>query len=134
LFPGDSEIDQLFRVFRCLGTPTEQSWPGVTSLPDFKSTFPRWDGEPLSQVLEARARSAAAHRDNNQNVEDIKIINILCPLGLDLLSKMFIYEPSQRISAREALSHSFFTSDADFMRLIHAHEGIGAAAPQRQAF
>jgi hypothetical protein len=36
LFPGDSEIDELFRVFRYLGTPNEEVWPGVSNLPDFK--------------------------------------------------------------------------------------------------
>jgi serine/threonine protein kinase len=36
LFPGDSEIDELFRIFRVLGTPTEATWPGVSSLPDYK--------------------------------------------------------------------------------------------------
>ena len=36
LFQGDSEIDQLFRIFRVLRTPTEDLWPGVTQLPDFK--------------------------------------------------------------------------------------------------
>lgn len=29
---------------------------------------------------------------------------------LDLLSKLLIYEPSQRITAREALNHPFFTT------------------------
>ncbi|CAI0440392.1 unnamed protein product, partial [Linum tenue] len=42
LFPGDSEIDELFKIFRITGTPNEETWPGVTSLPDFKSTFPKW--------------------------------------------------------------------------------------------
>ena len=36
LFPGDSEIDEIFRIFRVLGTPTEAMWPGVTALPDYK--------------------------------------------------------------------------------------------------
>ncbi|KAJ5122758.1 hypothetical protein N7526_009695 [Penicillium atrosanguineum] len=39
LFPGDSEIDEIFKIFRLLGTPDEESWPGVTTLPDYKSTF-----------------------------------------------------------------------------------------------
>lgn len=30
LFPGDSEIDQLFRIFRMFGTPSENIWPGVS--------------------------------------------------------------------------------------------------------
>merc|ERR1712176_1090382 len=42
LFQGDSEIDQLFRIFRVLRTPSEEIWPGVTQLPDFKATFPSW--------------------------------------------------------------------------------------------
>ena len=36
LFLGESEIDQLQKIFLILGTPTEDSWPGVTSLPDYK--------------------------------------------------------------------------------------------------
>merc|ERR1719450_664577 len=42
LFAGDSEIDTIFKIFQKLGTPTEQIWPGVSELPDFKVTFPKW--------------------------------------------------------------------------------------------
>lgn len=42
LFPGDSEIDELYRIFRLLGTPTEETWPGVSDLPDYAVTFPKW--------------------------------------------------------------------------------------------
>ncbi|XP_014749331.1 PREDICTED: cyclin-dependent kinase 2-like, partial [Sturnus vulgaris] len=51
LFPGDSEIDQLFRIFRTLGTPDEAAWPGVSALPDYKATFPRWARQDLAKVL-----------------------------------------------------------------------------------
>lgn len=40
LFPGESQIDQLFCIFRILGTPTEERWPGVSTLPDFGVAFP----------------------------------------------------------------------------------------------
>ncbi|KAL6649092.1 hypothetical protein ACP70R_013316 [Stipagrostis hirtigluma subsp. patula] len=85
LFPGDSEIDELFRIFRVLGTPNEQTWPGVSSLPDFKSAFPKWQAQDLASVV--------------PNLE---------PAGLDLLSKMLRYEPSKRITARQALEHEYF--------------------------
>ncbi|BFZ06355.1 hypothetical protein BsWGS_09395 [Bradybaena similaris] len=85
LFPGDSEIDQLFRIFRTLGTPDENIWPGVTSLPDFKSTFPKWP------VKEAKT-----------------LIPTMCAEGTDLLQKMLTYEPSKRISAKTALLHPYF--------------------------
>lgn len=40
LFPGSDIDDQLKRIFKFLGTPTEESWPELTQLPDFKP-FPR---------------------------------------------------------------------------------------------
>lgn len=47
LFCGDSEIDQIFKIFRILGTPNENVWPSVTSLKDFKTTFPKWTENTL---------------------------------------------------------------------------------------
>lgn len=35
LFPGDSEYQQLLHIFKLLGTPNEDSWPGVTRLRDW---------------------------------------------------------------------------------------------------
>jgi len=85
LFPGDSEIDELFRIFRYLGTPNEETWPGVSSYEDYKTTFPQWSAVPLKSVVEG-----------------------LDDLGLDLLSRMLTYEPGKRISARDALRHPYF--------------------------
>ncbi|GAB0197713.1 cyclin-dependent kinase 3 [Grus japonensis] len=51
LFPGDSEIDQLFRIFRTLGTPTEVTWPGVTQLPDYKGNFPQWARKEMKDIV-----------------------------------------------------------------------------------
>jgi cyclin-dependent kinase 2 len=85
LFPGDSEIDELFKIFRTLGTPNEETWPGVTSLPDFKSAFPKWPTKNLATVVPG-----------------------LEPAGIDLLARMLTLEPSQRITARAALEHEYF--------------------------
>lgn len=51
LFQGDCEIDQIFRIFRILGTPNEEMWPGVTSLKDFKTTFPVWSKQNLKTAI-----------------------------------------------------------------------------------
>jgi cyclin-dependent kinase len=51
LFPGDSEIDELFKVFRVLGTPNETNWPGVSLLPYYKKDFPNWPPVPLSKIV-----------------------------------------------------------------------------------
>eukprot|EP00002_Diphylleia_rotans_P024748 TRINITY_DN4887_c0_g3_i4.p1 TRINITY_DN4887_c0_g3~~TRINITY_DN4887_c0_g3_i4.p1 ORF type:complete len:196 (+),score=27.02 TRINITY_DN4887_c0_g3_i4:526-1113(+) len=42
LFPGDSQIDQLFKIFQVLGVPDEEGWPGVTQLPEYRNIFPNW--------------------------------------------------------------------------------------------
>ena len=52
LFAGDSELDQLYRIFRILGTPNEDTWPGVTKLRDYKSTFPNWPSNPIQAVVQ----------------------------------------------------------------------------------
>ncbi|KAM7265157.1 hypothetical protein ACFE04_002840 [Oxalis oulophora] len=85
LVPGDSEIDQLFRIFRVLGTPTEDTWPGITSYPDFKSSFPKWPAKDLATVVPTLSAS-----------------------GIDLLSKMLCMDPSRRITAKSALEHDYF--------------------------
>ncbi|XP_074703758.1 cyclin-dependent kinase 3-like isoform X1 [Strix aluco] len=85
LFPGDSEIDQLFRIFRTLGTPTEVTWPGVTQLPDYKGTFPRWTRKEMEEIVPNLDRD-----------------------GRDLLVQLLLYDPSRRITAKAALDHKYF--------------------------
>lgn len=58
LFQGDSEIDQIFRIFRTLSTPTEANWAGVSQLPDYKPHFPQWSGNQLAQKMEGHVDSA----------------------------------------------------------------------------
>jgi cyclin-dependent kinase 2 len=85
LFMGDSEIDQLFKIFKVLGTPNEDTFPGVSALPDYKATFPKWRAQSLE-----------------------RLVPNLCPSGIDLLAQMVCYDPAKRISARAALSHAYF--------------------------
>lgn len=85
LFPGDSEIDQLFRIFRTIGTPDESTWPGVTKLTDYKPTFPRWEPQSL-----------------------VKIVSGLDSDGEDLVLKLLTADPEARIPAKKALSHRYF--------------------------
>lgn len=35
LFPGASVEDELQLIFRTLGTPSEDVWPGIESMPEF---------------------------------------------------------------------------------------------------
>ncbi|KAF7317657.1 Pkinase-domain-containing protein [Mycena kentingensis (nom. inval.)] len=126
LFPGDSEIDQIFRIFRSvhfsassvlaaysmvpagsiLGTPNEAIWPGISGLPDYKPSFPQWKEKDLAEAVPS-----------------------LDADGLDLLKSLLVYDMAKRISgnlaflyfylrlliadsiAKRALTHPYF---ADF--------------------
>ncbi|KAG9085352.1 Cyclin-dependent kinase catalytic subunit [Ceratobasidium sp. 370] len=85
LFPGDSEIDQIFRIFRLLGTPNEEVWPGVSQLPDYKESFPQWSPVDLAQTVRG-----------------------IDGQGLDLIARTLIYDTANRISAKRALTHPYF--------------------------
>ncbi|KAL5103144.1 Cyclin-dependent kinase 1 [Taenia crassiceps] len=83
----DSEIEQLLCIFRIMGTPTEESWPGVTNLPHYKS-FPLW-------------------RENRLCSQD-RIVRALDAKGLDLLTALLTYDPTSRITGQRALLHPYF--------------------------
>lgn len=46
LYALPQEIDELYKIFQVLGTPSEATWPGVSQLPDYKASRP--DGLPQS--------------------------------------------------------------------------------------
>lgn len=85
LFAGDSEIDQIFKIFQMHGTPNEKAWPGITKLPEFKLTFPQFRPKGLKEY--------------NTNIDEV---------GLDLLWQMIQIDPAKRISAKRALNHPYF--------------------------
>lgn len=84
LFPGDSELQQLLHIFRLLGTPSEDTWPGVNRLRDWHE-YPQWKPQNLACAVPTLS------------------IN-----GVDLLIKMLQYDPARRITAKAALNHPYF--------------------------
>ncbi|XP_059172768.1 cyclin-dependent kinase 11B-like isoform X2 [Physella acuta] len=87
LWPGKSEIDQINKIFKDLGTPTEKIWPGVTELPGMKKV--QFNENPYNAV---RNRFGSYLTDH----------------GFNLLNRFFAYDPEKRITAEEALEHEYF--------------------------
>jgi serine/threonine protein kinase len=100
LFPGDSEVDELFKIFRSLpflplyqlpdppcrilGTPTDAVWPGVKSLQDWNESFPIWPALSLRKFLPGA---------------DEEVV--------DMIEKLLVLDPRYRLSAQDALAHPY---------------------------
>uniref|UniRef100_A0A8D1N561 Protein kinase domain-containing protein n=1 Tax=Sus scrofa TaxID=9823 RepID=A0A8D1N561_PIG len=88
LFPGSTVKEELHLIFRLLGTPTEDTWPGVMALSEFRAyNFPRYLPQPLI--------SHAPRLDTE---------------GINLLTSLLLYESKSRVSAEAALRHPYFRS------------------------
>eukprot|EP00930_Biecheleria_cincta_P014309 TRINITY_DN1236_c0_g1_i1.p1 TRINITY_DN1236_c0_g1~~TRINITY_DN1236_c0_g1_i1.p1 ORF type:complete len:296 (-),score=66.86 TRINITY_DN1236_c0_g1_i1:52-939(-) len=85
LFPGNTDQDQLQRIFKILGTPSEASWPTAAELPDWKPDFTQYEPQPWSSI--------APNLDEQ---------------GTDLMSKMLQYFPDKRVPGRSAMDHDYF--------------------------
>lgn len=83
LFCGQSENDQLCKIFETIGSPLRSEWPKELSLP--WSTF-----------------SNFKKTDFENTIKDI------CAFGKDLLEKMLTFDANKRIGARQALCHEYF--------------------------
>ncbi|CAL9703127.1 unnamed protein product [Knipowitschia caucasica] len=96
LFPGSTVEDELHLIFRILGTPTEQTWPGIATSEEFKTyKFPQYQVEPLV--------NHAPRIDSD---------------GHDLLSLLLKFEAKKRISAEEATKHAYFKSLGDQVQIL----------------
>ena len=82
--------------FSVLGTPGEQEWPGVTSFPDFKPSFPKWNRTDIASI-----------------------VTTLDDIGLDLLDALLVYDPAGRISAKQCVIHPYFTGANGYSNGYH---------------
>ncbi|XP_008292553.1 cyclin-dependent kinase 15 [Stegastes partitus] len=91
-FPGLSdEFEQLQKIWAVLGVPSEDSWPGVSQLPNYK---PEWflpsKQKPFRTVW--------------------KRLNQLPYKTEDLVQDMLKVVPADRISAQDSLQHPYFST------------------------
>ncbi|KAK1391971.1 Protein kinase domain-containing protein [Heracleum sosnowskyi] len=89
VLPGKAEPEQLTKIFELCGTPDEINWPGVSRTPWYNKFKP-------ARPIKRRLREAFRHFDRH---------------ALDLLEKMLTLDPSQRISAKDALDAEYFWTD-----------------------
>jgi len=86
MFPGNTDVDQLIKVFQCRGTPREANWEGVSSLPHYLPVCPEWQPLCLSRYLPEP---------------------VLGSTGLAMLEGMLTMNPSRRLLLADARRHPY---------------------------
>ncbi|KAI8146097.1 kinase-like domain-containing protein [Fennellomyces sp. T-0311] len=85
MFPGESGIDQLVEIIKVLGTPSKEQLLAMN--PNYTDhRFPQIKPHPLTKIFKSRTP----------------------PEAIEFLSYLLQYAPMKRLSAIDAMAHSFF--------------------------
>lgn len=86
LFPGDDELDQTHKIHDILGTPSESLLNHFQKLAThIEFNFPHKTGIGINKFLSHASAECQ-----------------------DLINKLLIYNPEERISSKQALNHPYF--------------------------
>uniref|UniRef100_A0A8B9PPI8 cyclin-dependent kinase n=1 Tax=Apteryx owenii TaxID=8824 RepID=A0A8B9PPI8_APTOW len=97
MFPGSTVKEELHLIFRLLGTPTEDTWPGITSNEEFKAyNFTQYRAQPL-------INHAPRYLPEQRHIRH---------------GMLALYEAKSRISAEAALRHAYFKSLGERVHLL----------------
>lgn len=89
--PGDSDIDQIDRICKALGTPTEDIWPGVSK-------------------LEAYVPPAPNNIHPFRRIDFLSLFGTIGEVGVDLLRSMMMLDPRKRPTAKAVLTHEWWVT------------------------
>ncbi|MCP9266463.1 Cyclin-dependent kinase 1 [Dirofilaria immitis] len=110
LFRGDSEIDQIFRIFSVLAAPKSDLYFGMQNLVNLAKLFPDYKEDKLQNIL-------ADYMDED---------------GIKIVRAMLNYDPNERTSAKKLLKDPYF-NDVDRKKLP-AGDFDGSSIPPRLWF
>jgi len=104
LFPGNNELDQVHKIHNILGTPSAE--------------------------LLAKFQRVASHMEFNFGQKEgtgiAKLIPNVSPEATEIITKLLVYDNSNRMSAGQALKHNYFRDLRDVDKTLPENQSIGA--------
>ncbi|CAM4744927.1 unnamed protein product [Rotaria magnacalcarata] len=102
LFPGSSEIDQMFKVCAVMGTPNKEEWPeGYMLAAKLSFRWPQCAKTDLKKII---------HSSNND--------------GIDVIGATLFWEPKRRPTAVQCLKHPYFKVSQDLKGTSSANVSV----------
>lgn len=101
LIEGRSDLDQLVRIFRLCGSPTQETMPGYDQLPCVIDNVKVNFSDHHERILE---------KEMYEFLHRIGVAQVTVELSVDLLSKLMLLDPLKRLRAIDALDHEYFTT------------------------
>ena len=101
-FDADSEVDLLYKMFQLCGTPTELTWPGIDGMSNIVTIA---CSAPSSIAWPKWAGTGVATRFSDLPAD-----------AINLLERMLVLNPTDRITATDCLTHPFFDFDPQLAR------------------
>ena len=96
MFPGKNELDQIKKIHNVLGTPNEEKFKEFQNhASHMQINFPQKEGTGIDSLLPHVSETCK-----------------------DLIKKLLIYDEEQRLTASQALSHSYFKDVKDEVVLL----------------
>ncbi|KAK3044780.1 hypothetical protein LTS18_000366, partial [Coniosporium uncinatum] len=89
---ADTDIEMVHTISQAIGTPTEENWPGVSSLPAY---------------IPVAKESVVPLRQKDYWMSHF---NIAGSAGVDLLMRMLTLDPRKRATAKQMLQHEWFAT------------------------
>lgn len=107
IFQGNDEIHQLDVIYRLMGTPTVELWPGLVDMPWYELVKPR-------EVIRNHFREIFQKyvffflRLLPPLTRHFCCCRWLSPAGLDLAERLLAFDPVSRATATQALEAPYF--------------------------
>lgn len=133
LFAGDSDVDQLHKIFSVLGTPTKEQCPSLMQ----NSSFSLNEHDNTINNIILPMNIITVYQEGSTKKTDFKSDNITFTMYpkrdltkylettdlnlIDLIQKMLVYEPDKRITLQEAMNHPYFDTMSQRIRYISSY-------------
>jgi cyclin-dependent kinase 8/11 len=124
--------NQMQKIVEIMGIPSKDKWPHLVSMPEYSqlSTLLPPSGHGKANAAGSKLESWYYATIGNHSSTSAPSSSSLGPEGYKLLSGLLEYDPEKRLTAQQALNHTFFSTGEKVSS--NCFEGMKMEYPHRR--